>query len=121
MEEIGPEGFRIEANRMLLDMMGRRDREGKSVSHAELVEECPSEIRDYAAQLLTAGGIIDADTDDLEQTLMTWRHFWIQHRLGEIEPQVQEAEAAGDHERIRALMDEQKRLAEAVRGKRTLY
>jgi hypothetical protein len=52
---------------------------------------------------------------------MTWRHFWIQHRLAEIEPQVQAAEAAGDHERIRALMDEQKRLAEAVRGKRTLY
>ena len=121
VEEIGPDGFRVEANRVLFDMMSRRDREGKSVSHAELIDECPEQILGYATELLTTGPVSSTDMDDLEETLMTWRHFWIQHRLAEIEPQVQEAEAAGDHERIRALMDEQKRLAEAVRGKRTLY
>lgn len=120
-EEIGPNGFRVEANRVLFDMMSRRDREGKSVSHAELVDECPEQILGYATELLTTGPISDTEMDDLEKTLITWRHIWIQHRLAEIEPQVQAAEAAGDHERIRALMDEQKRLAEAVRGKRTLY
>jgi len=121
LEGIGPDGFRVDANRALFDMMSRRDREGKSVSHAELIDECPEQILGYATELLTTGPISSTDMDDLEETLMTWRHFWIQHRLAEIEPQVQEAEAAGDHERIRALMDEQKRLAEAVRGKRTLY
>jgi len=121
LEELGPDGFRVEANRVLFDMMSRCDREARSVSHAELVDECPEQIRDYAAELLSTGGTFDTDMDDLEETIMTWRHFSIQHRLGEIEPQVQQAEAAGDHERIRALMDEQKRLAEAVRGKRTLY
>jgi DNA primase len=121
LEEIGTDGFRVEANRVLFDMMSRRDREGRSVSHAELVDECPEQLRDYATELLSTGGVFDTDMEDLEETLMTWRHFWIQHRLGEIEPQVHEAEAAGNHERVRALMDEQKRLAEAVRGKRTLY
>jgi DNA primase len=120
-DEIGTDGFRVEANRVLFDMMNRRDREGKSVSQAELIDECPEQILGYVTELLTTGPVSDTDMDDLEQTLMTWRHFWIQHRLAEIEPQVQAAEAAGDHERIRALMDEQKRLAEAVRGKRTLY
>ncbi len=119
--EIGPDGFRVAANRELLAMMCRGDQEGRSVSYAELVDECPEEIRDYATEILSAGGVFETETDGLENTLKTWQHLGIQHRLGEIGPEVRKAEEAGDHERIRSLLDEQKRLAEALRGKRTLY
>ncbi len=119
--EMGPDGFRVEANRELFEMMHRGDSEERSASYAELIDECPEKYRDYATQVFSAGEAFDTETDILEDTLKAWQHLGMQHRLGEIGPEVQKAEEAGDHERVRTLLDEQQRLAEALRGKRTLY
>lgn len=120
-QEIGEEGFRTEPNKTLFGLMMQASKAGEHMDAAALVDAAGEELGAYVSELAGADHAFDMSEGAAHRAVDLWRRRRIQDRLAQIDSKVREAEAEGDGERVRALMEEQVRLRQLLGRNITLY
>lgn len=121
VERGGGRKFATSPNAELLDMVLRARAEGKHMDAAALVDAAGPDLGGYVSELIGSERAFDTGQGAVERALELWRRRLARERLAEIDAEIKQAESTGAAERVRALMEEQVELRQALGRDIALY
>lgn len=115
------ESFATSPNAELMEMVLQAHAEGKHMDAAALIDAARSDLAGYVSELVGSEQAFDTAKDAVDRAIELWRRRLAQQRLVEIDTEIKQAESTGAAERVRALMEEQVELRQALGRDIALY
>lgn len=108
-------------NAELMAMVLQAQGEGKPMDAATLVDAADPELAGYVSELVGSEQAFDTGDGAIQRAIELWRRKRAQERLAEIDIEIKQAESTGAADIVRALMEEQVELRQALGRDIALY